>query len=114
MFPFIPFYYYWSNYKYGHEAYFIYFDITSNVGIHEGYVHLNNKFINDDIHTPIFNNFIFKWIEFHEVNRKQSFFTIVLAVIAILISGRRILWLSFIIPIFYYSLKYDKRDKGEI
>jgi len=96
------------------EAYFIYFDITSNVGIHEGYVHLVNTNLSMMIFIlPFLITLFLNGFEFYEVSRKQVFFTIVLAVIATLISGRRIIWLSFIIPIFYYLLKYDKKKIKE-
>lgn len=92
------------------EKYFIYFDATSNVGIHGGYTHLVNTnlsmmiFILPFLIILYFNNFRFK-----SINRGFILFTILLGIIATLLSGRRILWLSFVIPVCYYIFKFEKK-----
>ena len=89
--------------------YFYYFDVTSNVGIHSGYIHLTNTnlsmmiFILPYIMTLRLNNYNFKTIK-----KRQLTFAFILGTIAVLISGRRILWLSFMIPLFFYLIKIDK------
>lgn len=80
---------------------FIYFDVTSNVGIHEGYIHLTNTnlsmmiFLLPFIYLLIKDNY-----KIHLFNKVYLYMTLLLVLIAVLISGRRILWISFIIPFY--------------
>lgn len=88
------------------SSYFYAFDITSNVGIHSGYTHLTNTnlsmmiFMLPYVMTLYFNKYSFK-----SIKRSYLLITFILATIAILISGRRILWLSFIIPLLFYLIR---------
>lgn len=90
--------------------YFYAFDVTSNVGIHSGFIHLTNTnlsmmiFILPFIMTLRLSNYNLKTIKKYTLT-----FSVVLATIAVLISGRRILWLSLLIPLFFYLIKIDKK-----
>ena len=93
------------------SQYFYAFDVTSNVGIHSGYTHLTNTnlsmmiFILPYIMTLRFNNY-----DFETIKKRQMTFTFILCTIAVIISGRRILWLSFMIPLFFYLTKIKKGE----
>lgn len=96
------------------ESYFIYFDVTSNVGIHSGYTHLVNTNLSMMIFIlPFLIILFFNRYQFENINRTQVLFSIILGIVATMISGRRILWLSFIIPILYYLIKFEKRNLRE-
>lgn len=96
------------------ENFFVYFDVTSNVGIHSGYTHLVNTNLSMLMFIlPFLIILFFNKYQFENISRTKVLFTIILGIVATMISGRRILWLSFIIPIFYYLIKFEKRKLKE-
>lgn len=95
--------------KFWPENLFIYFDVTSNVGIHNGYTHLTNTNLSMMIFIlPFLITLFLNGYQIENVNRTTTLVTIILGIIATLISGRRILWLSFIFPMVFYLLKFEK------
>ncbi|SHM59366.1 O-antigen ligase family protein [Gracilibacillus kekensis] len=85
------------------ESLFIYFDYTSNVGIHDGYVHLTNTNLSMLIFFAPFVTYLLGSETY--IGKKYLIITEILLIIAILISGRRILLLSLLIPVFLIIIK---------
>jgi hypothetical protein len=83
------------------RQYFFVIDVTSNVGIHDGYTHLVNTNLSMMIFLfPFLSTFYVENIDY--LGKKYSIeivYALLLSVIAMLLSGRRILWLAIVYSI---------------
>lgn len=96
------------------ERFFIYFDVTSNVGIHKGYTHLVNTNLSMMIFIlPFFLTLYLNKVILDDIKKFTLLLAIILGMTATLLSGRRILWLSFVIPILFYYLKPQRWNVKE-
>lgn len=88
------------NIGYWPEALFIDFDVTSNVGIHDGYVHLTNTNLSMLIFSaPLCTYLIIKNYNSLVISKRFLLLTGLLLIVASLLSGRRILWIAILISI---------------
>jgi hypothetical protein len=83
------------------ESLFVEFDVTSRVGLHQGYTHLVNTNLSMMIFlAPMITILLGENYSSKLINKKYLVFSEVLIIIAVIISGRRILWICLGIPIF--------------
>lgn len=89
------------------ESLFLRMDVTSNVGIHEGYTHLVNTNLSMMIFiAPFITMLISGKYSSKYISKTLLISTEILIIIAVLLSGRRILWITVLIPIIILILQY--------
>lgn len=87
------------------ETLFYDFDATSNIGFHDGYLHLTNTnlsmmiFIVPFLAGLYFNNYKIKMLF-----NSHILFSLIFSLIVVFISGRRILWITSSFSILYYVI----------
>lgn len=94
------------------ESLFIKLDPTSRVGIHPGYTHLVNTNLSMMIFIAPFVTILF--IERYSnqyISKRLIVISEILLVIAVILSGRRVLWISLFLPFLMLLLKYNKKVK---
>jgi len=84
------------------ERLFLYFDTTSNVGIHEGFTHLVNTNLSMQIFLwPFLTTLYSQGYVFSKTKGRLLLAVLVLGAFAMLVSGRRILWIGMAIGLIY-------------
>jgi hypothetical protein len=88
------------------EYLFYEFDVTTNLGIHRGYMHLTNTntsmliFLFPFVSVLFIENYNNKYL-----SRKMILLVEIITLATIFISGRRILWLTLLFVLIYYLIK---------
>jgi hypothetical protein len=92
------------------DKYFIFLDINANLGIHEGYVHIVTTNLSMMIFILPFSMILyFKNYQFKNISKKYLLLTVVLAIVVVIFSGRRILWFSLFLPTLFIIFEFNSR-----